>query len=212
MHYFVFGAQPPGLELTLLNVFGGLSRNKDEISVMDENEAISRCLAGDGEEFELIVNRYQTQILHLTWSILGDQDEAKDATQEAFIRSFLRLNTYDRKRSFKTWLCTIAYNRCMDKLREKKSRSRIFERIGKEQSFIHHKENPEKRVEESEGYISLLDKLNGKERTAVSLKVIEGYSAREISEVLGCKESTVRVYLFNAKRKLKRILEKNKNV
>lgn len=179
---------------------------------MDESETISRCLAGDGEVFELIVNRYQTQLLHLTWSILGDKDEAKDATQEAFIRSFLRLKTFDRKRSFKTWLFTIAYNRCMDKLREKKSRARVFEKIGKEQSFIRLQENPEKKVEESEQYISLLNKLNEKERMAISLKVIEGYSAREISNVLDCKESTVRVYLFNAKRKLKKILEKNKHV
>ncbi len=179
---------------------------------MDEKEAISRSLAGDREVFELIVNRYQSQILHLTWRILGDQDEAKDATQEAFIRSFFRLKSFDRKRSFKTWLFSIAYNRCMDKLREKKSRSRVFERASKEQLFIHHQENPEKKVDESEQYLSLLNKLNGKERTAFSLKVIEGYSAREISEVLGCKESTARVYIFNAKRKLKKILEKNKDV
>jgi RNA polymerase sigma-70 factor (ECF subfamily) len=179
---------------------------------MDENETISRCLAGDEEEFELIVNRYQKQILHLSWSILGDQDEAKDAAQEAFVRSFLRLKTFDRKRSFKTWLFTIAYNRCMDKLREKKSRLRVFEKAGQEGSLTAHQENPEKKVEESEQFVRLLKGLNEKERTALSLKVIQGYSAREISEVLDCKESTVRVYLFNARRKLKKSLEKNNGV
>jgi RNA polymerase sigma-70 factor (ECF subfamily) len=179
---------------------------------MDENETISRCLAGEGEVFEMIVNSYQTQILHFTWSILGDRDEAKDATQEAFIRSFFRLKTFDRKRSFKTWLFTIAYNRCMDKLREKKSRSQILEKLGKEYSFIRQHENPEKKTEESEQFRRLLQKLNEKERTAISLKVVEGYSAQEISQVLGCKESTVRVYIFNAKRKLKKMLEKNRDV
>jgi RNA polymerase sigma-70 factor (ECF subfamily) len=180
--------------------------------VLDENETISRCLAGDGEVFELIVNRYQTQIFHLTWSILGDRDEAKDAAQEAFIRSFFRLKTFDRKKSFKTWLFSIAYNRCMDRLREKKTRSQILGKLGKENSFIRQQENPEKRIEESELYEWLLKKLNEKERTALSLKVVEGYSAQEISEVLGCKESTARVYLFNAKRKLKKILEKDRHV
>ncbi len=179
---------------------------------MDEKETIARCLAGDGEVFELIVNRYQAQILHLTWRILGDRDEAKDVVQDTFIRSFLRLQTFDRKRSFKTWLFTIAYNRCMDKLREKKSRSQILERLGKENPSLHHQDRPEKKIDESERCGWILKKLNQKERMAISLKVIEGYSAREISEVLGCKESTARVYLFNAKKKLKKILEKDRDV
>ena len=179
---------------------------------MDEHEAISRCLAGDREVFELIVNKYQTQILHLTWSILGDKDEAKDATQEAFVRSFLQLRTYDRTRSFKTWLFTIAYNRCMDKLRENKSRSQAFEKMSQGNSFNHYQEDPEKKLEESEQFVRLLKKLKEKERTALSLKAIQGYSAHEISAVLGCKESTARVYIFSAKRKLKKILEKNENV
>ncbi len=179
---------------------------------MDENETISRCLAGDREIFEVLVNKYQAQILYLTWSILGDKDEAKDVTQEAFIRSFLRLKTFDRKRKFKTWLFTIAYNRCMDKLREKKSRSHAIDKIGMERPLTRHQENPEKKVEACDQYAWLLKKLNKKERTALTLKAIEGYSSREISEVLGCKESTVRVYLFSAKRKLKKILEKNRDV
>jgi RNA polymerase sigma-70 factor (ECF subfamily) len=174
---------------------------------MDDKTIVSRCLMGDGEAFEMLVNRYQSQLLLFTWGILGDQEEAKDAAQDAFVRSYFHLKKYDPNRSFKTWLFTIAYNRCMDKLREKQSRARLFKRMEKEQPLARHADNPEKRLEDSERNMLLLKKLNQKERTALALKGNEGYLSREIAEIMGCKESTVRVYILNAKRKLKKFLE-----
>jgi RNA polymerase sigma-70 factor (ECF subfamily) len=175
---------------------------------MDEKDIISRCLKGDGKAFEMVVNRYQTQILHFTWNILGDKDEAKDVTQDSFVRSYFHLQSYDPNRSFKTWLYTIAYNRCMDKIREKQSRTRFIKKMGDEQHLTRRRDNPEKRLEDSEHYLLIMKRLNDKERTALSLKLNEGYLSREIAEILGCKESTVRVYILNAKRKLKKLLEK----
>jgi len=175
---------------------------------MDEKEIISRCLMGDGNAFEMVVNRYQSQLLHFTWNILGDKDEAKDATQDSFVRSYLHLQSYDINRSFKTWLYTIAYNRCMDKIRENQSRTRFIKKMRNEQRLNRRRYNPEKRMEDSEHYLQIMKRLNEKERTALSLKLNEGYLSREIAEILGCKESTVRVYILNAKRKLKKFLEK----
>jgi len=154
------------------------------------------------------VNRYQSQLLHFTWNILGDKDEAKDATQDSFVRSYLHLQSYDINRSFKTWLYTIAYNRCMDKIRENQSRTRFIKKMRNEQRLNRRRYNPEKRMEDSEHYLQIMKRLNEKERTALSLKLNEGYLSREIAEILGCKESTVRVYILNAKRKLKKFLEK----
>jgi len=175
---------------------------------MDEKSIISRCLSGDGQAFEMVVNKYQTPLLHFTWSLLGDKDEAKDATQDTFVRSYFHLQSYDPKRSFKTWLYAIAYNRCMDKIRENQSRTRFIKKMEKEKHLTRSRENPEKKLEESQQYLLLLNRLNNKERTAISLKWNEGYLSREIAEILGCKESTVRVYILNAKRKLKKFLEK----
>jgi RNA polymerase sigma-70 factor (ECF subfamily) len=163
---------------------------------------------GDGEAFEMVVNRYQSQLLYFTWSILGDKEEAKDATQDAFVRSYFHLQSYHPEKSFKTWLFTIAYNRCMDKIREKQSRTRFFKKLGKEQIGTRPVDNPEKRLEDSQRYVLLLNKLTKKERTALALKWNEGYLSREIAEIMGCKESTVRVYILNARRKLKKFMEK----
>jgi RNA polymerase sigma factor (sigma-70 family) len=96
----------------------------------------------------------------------------------------------------------------MDKIREKQSRTRFIKKMGNEQRLTRRRDNPEKRLEDFEHYLLILKKLNEKERTALTLKLNEGYLSREIAEILGCKESTVRVHILNAKRKLKKFLEK----
>lgn len=175
---------------------------------MDDKSIVSRCLTGNGKAFEMVVNKYQAPLLRFTWSILGDKDDAKDVTQDAFVRSYYHLQSYDTNKSFKTWLYAIAYNRCMDKIREKQSRTRFIKKIKKENHITQSRENPEKRLEDSQQYALLLKRLNERERTAISLKWKEGYLSREIAEIMGCKESTVRVYILNAKRKLRRFLER----
>jgi RNA polymerase sigma-70 factor (ECF subfamily) len=179
---------------------------------MDEKNIITRCLNGDGEAFGMVVSKYQAQLLHFTWNILGDKDEAKDVTQDSFLRSYLRLHSFDPEKSFKTWLYTIAYNRCMDKIREKQSRIRFLNMVKNEPTHSRNLNSPEKKLEDSEHFLMILKRLNEKERTALTLKLNDGYLAREIGEILGCKDSTVRVYILNAKRKLKKFLEKNGNV
>lgn len=176
---------------------------------MDEKDIISRCLDGDKEAFGMLVDKYQSQLLHFTWSILGDKDEAKDVTQDSFLRAYLRIQSFDLEKSFKTWLYTIAHNRCVDKIREKQSMIRFVRKAQSDQSFSRKSYNPEKRLEDSQHFLTILRTLNKNERTALSLKLNEGYLSREIAEILGCKESTVRVYILNAKRKVKKYLEKN---
>ena len=89
---------------------------------------------------------------------------------------------------------------------------RFIKKAQNEQILSRHFNNPEKKLEDSEHFQLILRKLNEKERTALTLKLNEGYLSWEIAEILGCKESTVRVYILNAKRKLKKFLENKRNV
>jgi len=73
-------------------------------------------------------------------------------------------------------------------------------------------EDKRRKIEDSEIFSPILSKLKDKERIAISLRVNEGYSAKEIAQTLDCAESTARVYLFNAKRKLRKLLERKKDV
>jgi RNA polymerase sigma-70 factor (ECF subfamily) len=80
---------------------------------MEDNKIISSCLSGEKEAFEMLIKKYQVPILHLAWRILGDKDEAKDATQDTFVQVFSNLNRFDRGMSFKNWLYSITYKRCL---------------------------------------------------------------------------------------------------
>ena len=99
---------------------------------MDDKSVVSRCLTGDEDAFEMVVNKYQFQLLHFAWRILGDKDDAKDITQDTFVRSYYNLQNYDPNKSFKTWLFTIAYRLCLNHLRKHKAVSgeMDFARVG----------------------------------------------------------------------------------
>ncbi|MCP2618637.1 RNA polymerase sigma factor [Candidatus Aminicenantes bacterium AC-335-A11] len=153
----------------------------------------------------MLVKKYEKNVLCLAWNILGNREEAEDVTQETFIQAYLSLNRFDTKRSFKNWLYSIAYKRCIDRKRKEKSFYKFVKKFiyGEKLRINIEKEG----IEYSERFAPLLSKLNEKERTAIILKINEGYSAKEIAEVLNCAESTARVHLFNARRKLKKLLE-----
>ena len=85
---------------------------------MDDNEIITRCLSGEMEAFELLVRKYQSSLLSLSWHIMGDKEEARDITQEAFIQSYKNLDRFDAGKSFKNWIFAIAYRRCLDRIKK----------------------------------------------------------------------------------------------
>lgn len=178
---------------------------------MDDNDIISRCLSGDMEAFEMLVNKYQPGLLSLAWHILGDKEEARDITQEAFIQSYKNLDRFDREKSFKNWITAIAYRRCLDRIKKQKVRFRHF-RSARFEDCVYENSHRKDRLEDSDIFQAHLSKLNYKERMSLSLKINHGYSSKEIAEVLNSSESTVRVYLFNAKNKLKKLLKERENV
>jgi RNA polymerase sigma-70 factor, ECF subfamily len=190
----------------------GHIRNKEEIDIMDEFEAISRVLAGEREAFEFIVNKYQPALLTLAWGVLGNKEEAKDVTQDALVRAYLNLNGFDLEKSFKNWIYSITFHQCLDKKRREKLSQHYLQKASKELSASQSGDSPGQRMEENEYIHTILQKLNKNERLAISLTVNDGYTASEVAKVLDCAENTARVYLFNAKRKLRKLVERNRYV
>jgi len=179
---------------------------------MEDNQIVSSCLSGEKEAFEMLIKKYQAPILHLAWRILGDKDEAKDATQDIFVQTFSNLDRFDRTRSFKNWLYSIAYKRCIDRKRKARSHWNFMYRAAKERPLYDRDRVHTDRIEDSKIFSPALKKLSTRERVAITLKINDAYSAGEIANVLGCAESTARVYLFNAKKKLRKILQGKKHV
>ena len=191
---------------------GELSVVRVKLAVMEDNHIISSCLSGDKEAFEMLVKKYQAPILHLAWRILGDKDEAKDAAQDTFVQTFSNLDSFDRTRSFKNWIYSITYKRCIDRKRKEKSHRNFMYRAAKEKPLYNRDSIHTNRIEDSEIFFPALKELSTKERVAITLKINDAYSASEIADVLGCAESTARVYLFHAKKKLRKILQGKKHV
>jgi RNA polymerase sigma-70 factor (ECF subfamily) len=174
---------------------------------MEDNELVAACLEGRGEEFRKIVDIYKGPVMAAAMNVLGNREDAEDVCQQTFVAIFRNLGNFDQKKSFKSWMFAILYRRCLDAIRKRKRFERAFERIKREVE-IHQTlvaANPGR-----DGQISkrILEQLNPKERTAVTLWANEGFTSAEISDVLRCSASTARVYLYNARKKIKSIMEK----
>jgi RNA polymerase sigma-70 factor, ECF subfamily len=170
---------------------------------MDENDWIGKVLQGDAAAFENLVSRYQARLVAFLWNLLGSGDDARDAAQDTFVQAYVKLGQFDRSCSFRSWLFAIGYNRGIDLLRKKRS----FRLFWKRQ--IASGDPPATAggsIEDSPFWRPVLRKITPQERSVLALKYNEDCGSEEIASMLGCSESTVRVHLLNARRKLKKEL------
>src|SRR5438132_511941 len=89
---------------------------------MEDSKIIETVLKGDCEAYAELVRAYQTRVRLVCLAFLGNPDEADDAAQEIFVKTFKALRSFNRTASFETWLLRIADNHCRDVLRAKKRR------------------------------------------------------------------------------------------
>ena len=173
---------------------------------MEEKEIIEGCLRGSLVSSRAMVEAYGNLVMSVALNVVGNRQDAEDVCQETFLQVFRHLARYDLSRNFKTWLLTIVYRRSLDMIKKKRRFSEFSARARFEPAVAERGGNPHPTGPEPLPS-ALLTKLSPRERTALCLWANEGYTARDISEVLKCSASTARVYLFNARRKIKTLLE-----
>nr|WP_290667666.1 sigma-70 family RNA polymerase sigma factor [Ardenticatena sp.] len=182
----------------------------------DDRPLVEAAQAGDLEAFNQLVGRYQRLAYNVAYRIMGDADAAADATQEAFLAAFRKLDTYKPGTSFKAWLLRIVTNKCYDALRAQKRRpmasldallldpdkpNRPFEQVAPER--------PDEAVEQAELHAllqALLLKLPPDQRAVLVLADVQGYKYHEIAEILDIEVGTVKSRLFRARRKMRDML------
>jgi len=172
-----------------------------------EKEIIASCQEGDSGSFGLLVKKYQKNMLTFAYRMMGDWDEAKDVTQDAFVKAFLFIRNFDKSTTFFHWLYRILINQCKDRLRQRSIRRKILER--NRSVFEESSNSPEESVvkREREALVQeCLGELGTIQRTCLILRDLQGLSCEEVAQVLGCRRSTVRVHLFRARKNLKKIL------
>ena len=170
---------------------------------MDE-KWIARAQTGDPEAFTQIVEFYQRPVFNLCYRMLGDPAEAEDAAQETFIRVYQNIRRYDDKRSFTTWLLSIAANYCIDQIRKQRmSLISIDETSFPELSAdIPGPEAAMSRSEEQAQVRALLSSLHPVDRAAIIMYYWHDLSYEEISEALKLTGSAVKSRLHRARREM----------
>ena len=185
---------------------------------LSDDELLIQAKSGNDAAFEELIYRYDRSVLAIALKYVHDTDEAKDIYQEVFIRVYRGLKNFEMKSEFSTWLFRIATNVCLSyKSRSKKHlQQSIDEQIAAEEDEVLKYELADDEMDPGEIMINLdlgdiirraVDSLSSKQRMTFILKHYEGYKIREIADMLNCKEGTVKKYLFDAIRNLRKKLK-----
>ena len=176
----------------------------DGCAVRTDEQVIVDVLGGNTSAFELLMRRHNQRLYRLARAVVGDDNEAEEVVQEAFVRAYGALSKFEGRSSFSTWMTRIAYH---EALRSRSKRKGAFLSDSKtldqttpsSQSPI---ENALYKTEARQMITQAYDKLSATHRTVIMLRLIEGLSTRETSECMRVSESNVKVLLHRAKAKL----------
>ena len=168
---------------------------------MDDETLVQRCLSGDTEAFGELVSRYERPLFNVTLRMLRDHEEARDATQNAFVRAYVHLETFDPTRKFFSWIYRIVVNECLNVRRARRPQERLVD-------TLEAKPSPDgvEALERRDQIEVALQGLTEEYREVVVLRHFADLSYAEISEVVGVPEKTVRSRLFSARQRLGTLL------
>ncbi|MFD3258405.1 RNA polymerase sigma factor [Paenibacillus lentus] len=173
---------------------------------MVEQELIRAAQTGDRDALITLLREIENQVYRTAYYILNNEQDAHDAAQEALIRIYTKIDTYEEKAQFKTWVQRIVTNICIDKFRRKKPTVSIEEH----EIVFEGKDNVEREV--MSGYIAedireAIDQLPEHHRSVVVLRYLQEFSYNEIAESLNLPLNTVKSYLFRARQQLQHLLQ-----
>jgi len=182
----------------------------------EDDELIRAAQKGDRSAFDSLVRRYDRSVLRLALHMLGNEQDAQDVHQDAFIKAYRHLSNFRFECSFYTWLYRIVTNLCLDQLRRRKSRredpSTVDDGSGEWIDLLANltdgraSANPARELERKTMSVAIqeaLAELTPRERTVFELKHYQGLKLRTIGEMLSTTEETAKNTLFRATRKLR---------
>ena len=172
---------------------------------------IAGCIAGNQDAIETLVREYETGVFRLALSILGDEAEAHEVTQETFLSALRALPSYREGHSFRAWLYRIALNYSRSHLRKRKVIERLHASLAAIFRVEHEKQiSPEEAMLQNEEEAVIwrsLNKLDERHRIVVILRYFHDLPVTEISKILSIPEGTVHSRLHGAREKLRDALQ-----
>jgi RNA polymerase sigma-70 factor (ECF subfamily) len=184
-----------------------------------ERELLKKAKDGDRNSFNIIVKNYYKKGYSVAYRYTGNSRDSEDLLQDAFLKVFKNMDSFDLEKDFGPWFFKILINGCINFLRRKKLKRALFsfkedyEEIGidiEQTREYSNSENPEKDLAKSELSVKLwgaINKLPEKQRSAIVLADIEGFSYEEISNILKCPIGSVMSRLYYGRLKLKHYLK-----
>ena len=180
-------------------------------SPLDDFELIELIRTGSNHYFTVLVERHQNRVFQFVLALLRNRQDAEDVAQETFVGAFRKLNSFEGRSSFFTWLRRLAYNASIDHLRKQKSRKSDLSTPDVSSLAASQNENPVNQIEEREtidAVRSAIDQLSEDQRSIVCMRDIDGMDYSEIASVLDIPIGTVRSRLHRARLELKSIFER----
>jgi RNA polymerase sigma-70 factor (ECF subfamily) len=176
----------------------------------DDRQLVETVRNGGAEAFEQLVRRKTSKVYSLCYRIIGNAEDAKDISQLVFIKLWENIGKYDPAYTFDTWLYRMVTNVAIDFMRNKQSRENAVNsslRLVKtstdaEQSVVVQR----KEIENVFNAVSVV--LSPKQKTIFVMREMQDLPSAEIARILGCRESTVRNHLFNARKLMQQQLKK----
>jgi len=177
-------------------------QEKEERELLD---TIKKAQAGEEEAFQKIVQKYKAQVAGIAYRMVGDYEDAKDISQMVFVKVYQNLNRFDTTKKLSTWLYRITINASIDFIR--KFRKHRFEVLDNIMGELKEKKNDVEKVYQR-GLVrwainEAMDSLNPKQRSVFVLRDLEGLDIKEVAQITGMPQATVRWYLHRARAKLR---------
>ncbi|MBD3300884.1 MAG: sigma-70 family RNA polymerase sigma factor [Candidatus Eisenbacteria bacterium] len=182
----------------------------------EESALIRRCRQGDQDAIRQLVERYQRPVYSLVYKAVGNEEDARDLTQEAFVRAIRALDRFDPNRPFRNWIFRIASNLAVDHYRRARMRTISIDVDADDESGLHapilvdERPTPD-RVSDasrlSDRLAALVDRLPPGYRTVIHLRHYEQLAYEEIAEALDIPLGTVKARLHRAHRRLRELWE-----
>jgi len=180
-------------------------------------ELMTRVAEGDEDAFEALVLRHQTYVMNFVYRFIGDRTQAKDLSQEVFLRVWQAAKSYEAKAKFTTWIYRIASNLCFNELKSARRRRWFqFFQSGEEggqtieENFSDDSPSAEDLLltrEQSRQITDALQDLPANQRMAIILKRYDDLSYEEIARIMDCSVSAVESLLVRAKGTLQKKLK-----
>lgn len=180
---------------------------------LKERDLIRRAKQGDMLAFEELILKHEKIVYNLALRMMNYSEDAKDISQEVFLKAYRSLSNFDERSAFSTWLYRITHNTCIDEMRKRKGKQSfsLEEELENEEGSMQRQiadegDTPEEsllRAEQRNEILQALDNLSEEHKAAIVLRDVKGLSYEEIAEILEVTLGTVKSRISRGRNQLK---------